>query len=95
MPRRNRPPTTLPAGRMTRGEADLMLMREIVNLFAAWEGCYRACRRHKSCVSPTVHCFDHNIETVREGLRRLADWPRLDGPREPDELAAPVDDLFD
>ena len=95
MPRRHRPPTTEPSRPMLRGEADRMLMRQIVNFLEAWHGCDRACRRHKGCASPTVKCFDHNIEIARKVLGRLADWSRLDGPREVDELVEPVQDLLD
>src|SRR5262245_3358808 len=66
MPRRHRPPTTEPARLVLRGEADRVLMRQIVNLFEGWRGCYRACRRHKACASPDVKCFDHNIEIAQE-----------------------------
>jgi hypothetical protein len=95
MPRRHRPPTTEPSRLILRGEADRMLMRKIVNFFGVWAWCYRSCRRHKGCASPTVKCFDHNIETARKILQQLADWPRLDGPRELDDLVEPVEDLFD
>lgn len=95
MPRRHRPPTTEPSRLILRGEADRILMRQIMNLFGMWGWCYRSCRRHKGCASPTVKCFDHNIDAVRRILEGLAEWPRLDGPRELDELVEPVDDLFD
>jgi hypothetical protein len=79
MPRRNRPPTTEPERLILRGEADRLLMLQIVNLFESWRGCYRACRRAKACASPHVKCFDHNIEIVRKVLDDLANWRRLDG----------------
>ncbi len=80
---------------MTRGEADRRLMRTIVDFCVIWHDCHRACRRRKGCASPTVRCFDYNIERVRTYTQRLADWPRIDGPRELDELVEPVDDLLD
>ncbi len=96
MPRRHRPPTTEPTRLILRGEADRMVMRQLVNMFGVWRWCHRNCRRHKGCASPTVVCFDYNIETARETIERLANWPRLDGPRELDELLEPVgdEDLF-
>jgi hypothetical protein len=42
-----------------------------------------------------VRCFDDNIETAGNILRQLADWRRLDGPRELDELVEPVDEFVD
>jgi len=32
---------------------------------------------------------------MRHHLKTLADWPRLDGPRDPDELDRPAIDLDD
>ena len=42
-----------------------------------------------------MRCFDYNIETAGNVLQRLADWRRLDGPRELDELVEPVDKFVD
>ena len=94
MPRRHRPPCNPPQV-LTRGAADLILMRKIVDLFETWRGCHRACRRGKGCASPTVRCFDHNIETARKILDELASWRRLDGPREFEEVVRPVDEFID
>ena len=94
MPRRNQPPCDPPPP-LTRGEADIAIMRAIMDMAGMWRGCYRACRRKKGCASPGVKCFDHNIERVRDFTRDLADWPRLDGPRELDELVEPVTELFE
>jgi hypothetical protein len=94
MPRRHRPPCEPPAA-LTRGEADRILMRKIVDMFETWRWCYRPCRRRKGCASATVRCFDHNIETAGNILERLANWRRLDGPRELDELVEPVGEFVD
>jgi hypothetical protein len=96
MTRRHRP-VTATRRVVLRGEADRMAMREIVNFFGAWHDCYRKCRRAKACASPTVHCFDFNIATARKMLTEIANWRRLDGPRDPDDLLEPVkpEDLFD
>jgi hypothetical protein len=67
-----------------------MLMRSIVDLVGAFRTCTPACRRHKRCASPTVACFDVNSETLRDILEALATWRRFEGPRSPDEEAAPV-----
>ena len=42
-------------------------------------------------------CFDHNIGTARKMLNDIANWRRLEGPRDPDDLLEPVapEDLFD
>ena len=95
MPRRHRPQTTLPNRPVIRAQADIEIMRTLMDLAGMWHGCYRVCRRRKSCASPVVKCFDYNIERVREFTQRLADWPRLDGPRDLDELVEPVDDPLD
>jgi hypothetical protein len=95
MPRRNRPPTTPSSRLVLRKHADIEVMRAIMDLACMWSVCYRACRRRKSCASPTVRCFDHNLERVRKFTADLADWPRLDGPRDPDDLLEPADDPFD
>ena len=80
-----------------RAEADRMAMRDIVNFFGVWGWCHRKCRRRKGCASPTVMCFDYNIATARKMLGEMANWRRLDGPRDPDDLLQPVkpEDLFD
>jgi hypothetical protein len=86
-----------PEGEMTRGAADLYLMRKIIQFFGTWADCNAACRRHKRCASPTVACFDHNRDIARKILDEFANWRRLDGPREPDELTELItlDDLID
>ena len=93
MPDRN--PPANPRRIITRGQADRLMMRAIMDMNFVWMGCYRACRRKKGCASPDVGCFDHNIERVRDFTFRLAHWRRLDGPRELAELVEPVDDFLD
>lgn len=80
---------------VTRGQADRLMMRAIMDMNFVWVSCHRACRRKKSCASPDVWCFDQNIDQVREFTFRLARWRRLDGPREPHELVQPAGDLID
>jgi hypothetical protein len=96
MPRGRRPVTTTRRV-VLRAEADRMAMRDIVDFFGVWAWCYRRCRRQKGCASPTVVCFDHNIATARKILHDIANWRRLDGPRQPEDLLDPVkpEDLFD
>jgi hypothetical protein len=79
----------------TRGEADLKLMRAVIGFLGGWATCTKACRRARRCASPSVACFDENLESIRDQLEELAAWPRLDGPREPADLARPVVELFD
>jgi hypothetical protein len=86
--------TRLPAPH-TRGAVDIKIMRSIIGFLGTWQHCCAACRRHKRCASPAVACFDVNLETIRETLENLAEWPRLDGPRQPDEANGPVGDLLD
>jgi hypothetical protein len=93
--RTHRRPMLTPALR-TREFADIKLMRLVVAAVGIPENCHRAaCRRARRCASPTVGCFDENIEAVREFAEGLAAWSRLDGPRDPEELARPVTALFD
>jgi len=79
----------------TRAEADIVLMRQIVGFFATWRSCHASCRRAKRCTSPTVACFDRNSGRFQATFEALADWPRLDGPRDPDELDRPAYDTYD
>jgi hypothetical protein len=95
MPKRMRLPTPLPAEFRTREITDIRLMRKIVNLIGSWDKCTRACRRKRGCASPTVHCFDDNIETIQEVLTDMAHWRRLEGPRDPEELKEIATELFD
>lgn len=96
MPRKNRIPSPLPPELATRRIADIRIMRLIARTMGFPETCRRAaCRRKRSCASPTVACFDENIEAVRDFAHGLADWARLDGPRGPEELDRPVTELFD
>ena len=90
MPKSRRLAVALPPRSPTRRDADLMLMRSIVDLVGAFKKCAPACRRHKRCASSTVACFDANSETIQDVLEDLATWRRFDGPRPPDEDAAPV-----
>ena len=96
MPRRIRIPSPLPQEFRTREIADIKIMRLIARTMGFPETCHRAaCRRKRSCASPTVACFDENIEVVREFAEGLADWARLDGPRDPAEFDRPVTKLLD
>jgi hypothetical protein len=85
----------IPPALRTRGNADLAIMRNVVDFFGIWETCHKACRRGKTCASPTIACFDTNAERLRELLEALAEWPRLEGPREEADLKGPVGELFD
>jgi len=80
---------------MTRGEADRLLMRLMVRFTGGWEECMPACRRAGRCASPEVACFDRHIDRIRDTFEAAAAWQRLDGPREPEELAQPVTEFFD
>ena len=83
---------------MLRGHVDRLLMRKLMDFVDVWHDCDRACRRRKGCASPTVECFDDNTERVRLIFGKAADWRRLDGPRDLDEIVEPIesiDDLFD
>jgi hypothetical protein len=88
-------PRVLPPELRTRAVADLMMMRSIVGFLGSWQYCERACKRQRGCANPNVACFDRNRERIRDYLERLADWPRLDGPREPDVAAGPIGDILD
>jgi hypothetical protein len=74
----------------TRRDADLMVMRSIVELMGAYRTCVPACRRHRRCASATVACFDLNSEKLQDILEELATWRRFEGPRSPEEEARPV-----
>jgi hypothetical protein len=95
MPRKLRLPTPLPAEFRTREITDIRLMRSIVNLIGCWDRCYRACRRKRGCASPTVGCFDDNIEMIQEVLTDMANWRRLEGLRDTEELKEIATELFD
>ena len=100
MPKKLRKPrlpiAPLPAELRTRGNADLRLMRLIVNFAGVWIDCYPACRRAGRCAHPLVPCFDPNADALHDMFVALTEWPRFDGPRDPEEDAAPVTgDLFD
>ena len=88
-------PRILPPELRTRAVADLMIMRSIVGFLGRWQYCSRACKRQRGCADPNVECFDRNREVIRDYLERLADWPRLDGPRNPDAAAGPIGDILD
>ena len=85
----------LPPEMRTRGVADITIMRSIVGFLGGWVECNARCRRHKRCASPTVECFDRNIDEIAATLEALACWRRLDGPRGPEEEARPVGVLID
>ena len=70
-------------------------MRAIVNFVGGWERCWPACRRARRCSGKTPECFDANRDGLREALRAIVDWRRFEGPRDPDEAAAPATVLFD
>lgn len=80
---------------LTRGQLDIALMRCIIGFLGTWRGCFRACRRMKGCADPTCACFDLNRENIQEMLTEIAEWPRLDGPREEDVASGPPGALFD
>ena len=94
MPKSASSTAMLPPEYRTRGVADIMVMRSIVRFLGAWENCNPACRRHKRCASRAVACFDLNREGIRASLEALAEWRRLDGPRSPEEGAAPVGNVL-
>jgi hypothetical protein len=73
----------------------MKLMRAIVGFLGGWAECSKACRRARRCASPSVGCFDANLDAIRAQLEALADWPRLEGPRDPAELGRPVEFLLD
>lgn len=96
MPRKVRIPSPLPAEFRTREIADIRIMRLIARTMGFPETCHRAaCRRKRSCASPTVACFDENIDAVRNFADGLAGWTRLDGPRPPEDLDQPITELLD
>jgi hypothetical protein len=86
------PGRPLPRELQTRGVADLLLMRAIVNFLGGAEYCDAACRRAKRCASSKVECFDRNLELIQSELEALAAWRRFEGPRTPEEEARPVGD---
>ena len=95
LPRKLRLPTPLPPELRTREITDIRLMRWIVNFIGCWDGCSRACRRKRGCASLTVKCFDPNIAMIQEVLTDMANWRRLEGPRDPEELEEVATELFD
>jgi hypothetical protein len=88
-------PRDLPPALATRANADIMLMRLLVNFLDAWKNCGPRCRRARCCTDPTAACFDLNAERIRAIFEAIADWPRFDGPRDPEDAAGPIGDLFD
>jgi hypothetical protein len=88
-------PLGLPPALATRGNADILLMRSLVNFLEFWRRCTPRCRRAQCCADPAAACFDANAERIQEIFADIADWPRFDGPRDPEDEAGPIGELFE
>jgi hypothetical protein len=88
-------PRDLPPALATRGNADKLLLRSLLNFLEVWRYCTPHCRRAHCCVDPKVGCFDPNAERIQEIFADIADWPRFEGPRDPEDEAGPIGELFE
>ena len=87
-------PSILPPELRTRAVADLMMMRSIVGFIGSCN--IASVPASASAAAPTpMSVLRRNRDRIRDYLERLADWPRLDGPRDPDAAAGSIGDILD